>query len=432
MIRADESRVRILAEKRGRPLTDAILAALRVDARAGDPTPTVLAVCPNSEAVVKSSMLAAREAQAPLFFAATLNQVDLDGGYTGWTQHDFVRLARELALEYEYEGPISAGLDHGGPWLKDVQTKEGWSLARAMEGVKKSLAASLEAGYDLLHVDPTVDRSLPKGEPMPIDIVIERTLELIESAEAHRRAKGLPPVSYEVGTEEVHGGLADMNVFRRFLEGLRSGLTEAGLADVWPCFVVGKVGTDLHTTEFDPEVARELVAVAAEYGSFIKGHYSDSVSNPEAYPQAGMGGANVGPEFTEAEYEALQDLVGREETLVGEGKIARASGMMEALTQAVVDSGRWEKWRQPDEEGKAFDELSPERQGWLVRTGCRYIWSQAEVVAARMRLYRNLESAGEKAEEIVLSRIADVMKKYYRAFLLEGTLGLIESRLRAN
>jgi len=133
MIRADESTIRRLAEVSGRPLTDAMLAALRVDTRAGDPTPSVLAVCPNSEAVAKASMLGARDAQAPLFFAATLNQVDLDGGYTGWTQHDFVRLARQLALEYEYEGPIVVGLDHGGPWLKDVQTKEEWSLTRAME-----------------------------------------------------------------------------------------------------------------------------------------------------------------------------------------------------------------------------------------------------------------------------------------------------------
>jgi tagatose-1,6-bisphosphate aldolase non-catalytic subunit AgaZ/GatZ len=290
MIRADESTIRRQAEARGRPLADAILEALREGARAGEPAPAVLAICPNSEAVVKASMMSAKEAEAPLFFAATLNQVDLDGGYTGWTQHDFVRLARELALQYEYEGPIVVGLDHGGPWLKDVQTKEGWSLARAMEGVKQSLAACLDAGYDLLHVDPTVDRSLPKGESMPIEIVIERTLELIQSVEEHRRAKGLPPVSYEVGTEEVHGGLADMNVFRQFLDGLKGGLSERGLSDAWPCFVVGKVGTDLHTTKFDPKVAQQLVAVAGEYGSAMKGHYTDSVANPEAYPQAGMGG----------------------------------------------------------------------------------------------------------------------------------------------
>lgn len=428
MRHADHSMLRAKAAQDRKPLADAILAVLRSFFGEPGQAPTVLAICPNSEAVVKASMVAAKEAGAPLFFAATLNQVDLDGGYTGWTQRDFVRLARELAAEYEYEGPIVVGLDHGGPWLKDVQTREGWPLERAMAGVKESLAACLEAGYDLLHVDPTVDRTLPKGQPMPIEMVIERTLELIEFAETHRRGNGLPPLSYEVGTEEVHGGLADMRVFRRFLDGLKDGLAEAGLADVWPCFVVGKVGTDLHTTEFDPEVARELVAVAAEYGSFIKGHYSDSVSNPDAYPPAGMGGANVGPEFTEAEYEALEELVAREKELAAAGKVAEKSGMMEALKSAVVASGRWEKWRQPEEEGKGFEELSPERQGWLVRTGCRYIWSEPEVVAARKRLYANVEGAGEKGEEVVLRRIADVMRKYYRAFGLEGTVGRIEGR----
>ena len=175
-------------------------------------------------------------------------------------------------------------------------------------------------------------------------------------------------------------------------------------------------------------MARELVAVAAEYGSVIKGHYSDSVSNPEAYPKAGMGGANVGPEFTEAEYEALEELVAREKELAAAEKVAEKSGMMEALKSAVVASGRWEKWRQPEEEGKGFEELSPERQGWLVRTGCRYIWAEPAVTAARKRLYANVEGAGEKGEEVVLRRIADVMRKYYRAFGLEGTVGRIEGR----
>ncbi len=160
MIRADDSAIRRLAELRGLPLADAILRALRGSFAGGGPVPTVLAICPNSEAVVKASMLAAKEAEAPLFFPATLNQVDLDGGYTGWTQEQFVLLARELAAAAGYEGPIVIGLDHGGPWLKDIQTKGRWPLGRAMQGVKDSLEACLEAGYDLLHIDPTVDRTL--------------------------------------------------------------------------------------------------------------------------------------------------------------------------------------------------------------------------------------------------------------------------------
>jgi len=422
MARADDSVIRRTAQERGLPLADAILLGLRERCAERGVVPTVLAICPNSEAVVKAAMVAAREAAAPLFFAATLNQVDVDGGYTGWTQADFVRLAREMAARYGYEGPIVVGLDHGGPWLKDKQTQEGWPLERAMQGVKDSLSACLDAGYDLLHVDPTVDRTLPKGRPMPIELVIERTLELIEHAESHRRGKRLPPVSYEVGTEEVHGGLADMGVFRRFLDGVKQGLARMGMAEVWPCFVVGKVGTDLHTTEFDPAVAQRLAAVAAEYGSVIKGHYTDSVSNPEAYPRAGMGGANVGPEFTEAEYQALEELVQMEEALA----LRSRSGMMAALREAVVASGRWEKWRQPDEQGKSFDELSPERQGWLVRTGCRYIWSEPEVVAARQRLYANVEGG----EARVLRKMAEVMMKYCRAFRLEGTLKRMEGGSR--
>jgi D-tagatose-1,6-bisphosphate aldolase subunit GatZ/KbaZ len=429
MVRADDSSIRREAERLGLPLADVILRALRTVSAEEGPVPTVLAICPNSEAVVKASVMAAREAEAPLFFAATLNQVDLDGGYTGWTQQDFMGLVRRTAEELGYGGPIVVGLDHGGPWLKDVQTREKWPLGRAMQGVKESLAACLDAGYDLLHVDPTVDRTLPKDQPMPIELVVERTLELIEFAESHRRAGGLPPVSYEVGTEEVHGGLADLSVFRRFLDGLKEGLRARGLEDVWPCFVVGKVGTDLHTTKFDPEVARELVGAAAEYGSVIKGHYSDSVSNPEAYPEAGMGGANVGPEFTEAEYEALARLSQREEELASAGAVSGTSGMMAALREAVVASGRWEKWRLAEEEGKGFDGLSAERQGWLVRTGCRYVWAKPEVAAARRKLYASMTDAGEQGEEVVLGAIAEVMRKYYRAFRVGGTVGRIEEQL---
>jgi tagatose-1,6-bisphosphate aldolase non-catalytic subunit AgaZ/GatZ len=82
-----------------------------------------------------------------------------------------------------------------------------------MEEVKRSLVACMKAGYHLLHVDPTVDRTLPSGEAIAIETVVARTVELIEHAERERERLGLPPVSYEVGTEEVHGGLVDHSNF---------------------------------------------------------------------------------------------------------------------------------------------------------------------------------------------------------------------------
>jgi D-tagatose-1,6-bisphosphate aldolase subunit GatZ/KbaZ len=379
---------------------------------------TILAACPNSAAVITASLRAAKRNNAPIKFAATLNQVDLDGGYTGLTPKQFVMTVRQEAKAIHFTGPVIIAIDHGGPWLKDLHNRERWSYEDSMTAVKKSFEAAVEAGYDLIHVDPTIDITLPKGETISIDVVAERTVELIVSTEKFRRARKFPRIAYEVGTEEVHGGLADMKVFNKFLTLLREGLKRNNLSDVWPCFIVGKVGTDLHTTTFDPVVANELAAAASTFGSVIKGHYSDNVTNPEAYPASGMGGANVGPEFTECEYDALMELCKLEEVLLAKEEIAKPSGLKKILWSAVIASQRWKKWLRDDESPDDFYRQSPERQTWLIKTGCRYVWENPEVLAARHLLYRNLEHNDIKAEEIVLSSIEKAMDKYFYKFNL--------------
>ena len=379
---------------------------------------TVFAACPNSMAVIKAAFRAAKRNDAPIYFAATLNQIDCDGGYTGMTQDEFIKTLKFEAEAVNFKGIYIAAIDHGGPWLKDIQHVEHWSTEDAMNGVKKSFEAAIAAGYDLIHVDPTVDINVPKGQIIDIHVVVKRTVELISHAENFRRSHGYAPISYEVGTEEVHGGLADEKTFDTFLTGLKEGLVAAGLDDVWPCFIVGKVGTDLHTTTFDPEVARQLTAKVRPYGSWIKGHYTDDVSNPEEYPLSGMGAANVGPEFTMSEYDALSELEAEEKKFFGEGRVAKLSGMTDTLNSLVHKSGRWKKWLLADEQGKDLYELTPERFSWIVKTCSRYIWQKPEAVAARSVLYANLKRLGIDAEEIVLGRIEHDMDKYFVAFNL--------------
>ncbi|MFZ5942472.1 MAG: class II D-tagatose-bisphosphate aldolase non-catalytic subunit [Bacteroidota bacterium] len=406
------------AADQGLPLMDYILKRMaELKSETGIPR-TIFAACPNSAAVIKASLRAAKRANAPIKFAATLNQVDTDGGYTGLTQKEFVDTIREQCRMLNFTGPVIVAVDHGGPWLKDSHRVEKWPLEKTMNQVKASFEAALDAGYDLIHVDPTVDISLAPGSVIDIDVVAERTLELIAHTENYRKQRKLPRVSYEVGTEEVHGGLADMKVFNRFLTLLKKGLAERGLEDVWPCFIVGKVGTDLHTTFFDPEVAGELTLAAAAYGSYIKGHYSDNVENPEAYPLSGMGAANVGPEFTEREYDGLMELAGVEMHLKLEGKVARVSRILETIRESVIASHRWEKWLAKGESSTDFSANSPERQLWLTKTCARYIWENPEVVAARSRLMNNVENYGINGEEIVLSKIETAMDRYFYRFNL--------------
>lgn len=386
---------------------------------------TLLAACPNSDAVLEAAVKVASESHAPMLFAATLNQVDRDGGYTGWTPASFVARMKEMAAKYECSSPLYPCLDHGGPWLKDAHTRDRLSVEETMAEVKASLTACVEAGYALLHVDPTVDRTLPPGEPLEIDIVVARTVELIAHSEAERERVGGEPVSYEVGTEEVHGGLVDLGAFDRFLAGLQSLLESRGLTHVWPCFVVARVGTDLHTTTFDPESARRSHERVAPLGSLVKGHYTDWVANPADYPANGMGGANVGPEFTATEVTALRELCDREALLFEQSDVLSLSGFWQALKEAVIRSGRWQKWLTAAEGAVGFDELKPARQEWLVATGARYVWTDPHVLAARELLYENLRREIADPNGYVVDCIAENVKTYIEAFNLRGSVSLL-------
>ena len=407
------------------PKTEQLLERIGQLEKATGVRRTIFAACPNSPAVIRASLRAAKRNNAPIYFAATLNQVDCDGGYTGMTQEAFTRTVRFEAERINFTGPVIIAIDHGGPWLKDRQRTEKWSVEDAMNGVKKSFEAAVLAGYDLIHVDPTVDINVPKGQIIDINVVVERTVELINHIEKFRKEKGLAAISYEVGTEEVHGGLADEATFDTFICGLKKGLIGVGLEDVWPCFIVGKVGTDLDTTVFDAKVASRLTSKVRPLGSYIKGHYTDDVANPEEYPLSGMGAANVGPEFTMSEYRALCELEAVEKRLEAESRVAVLSNMRNTLLEAVHASHRWEKWLHEDEQGKDLNELSPQRQDWIVATCCRYIWQQAAPLAARGFLYDNLKRCGIDAESVVLGRIERDMDKYFRAFNLIGLNDLL-------
>jgi len=407
------------------PLMDYILRRNDELAKLDGVNRTIFAACPNSISVIKAALRSAKRWNSPIKFAATLNQVDMDRGYTNLNQQEFVNTIKIEAERLNLNVPVIIAVDHGGPWLKDLHASGKWSFDKTLAAVKKSFEASVEAGYDLIHVDPTIDITLAAGQHINIETVAAHTLDLVEYTENFRLSGGYPRIAFEVGTEEVHGGLADMDTFRKFLRLVKSGLAERGLNYVWPCFVVGKVGTDLHTTTFDPETARQLTKVAREYGSVIKGHYTDGVTNPEAYPLSGMGAANIGPEFTITEYNGIVELEKLEIKYFAESKIARCSDIGLILKKAVVQSGRWKKWLQPGENAENFGNLAVERQEWLISTGCRYIWQNAEVLAARAHLYYNLESHGILAEEIVLSNIECAMDKYFSAFNLKNLNDLL-------
>src|SRR5687768_15772603 len=100
------------------PLRDVVARMIRLR-QEGKAQLTLLAICPNSVAVLEAAVRVASECDAPMLFAATLNQVDRDGGYTGWTPASFCEQLDAFAARYRCRQAIYPCLDHGGPWLKD-------------------------------------------------------------------------------------------------------------------------------------------------------------------------------------------------------------------------------------------------------------------------------------------------------------------------
>lgn len=139
----------------------------------------------------------------------------------------------------------------------------------------------------------------------------------------------------------AHGGITGPEILDKFLRSLKRAflreLESRGIRDVWPCFVVADVGTNLlPENSFDRRMAERLVMIARRYSSFLKGHYTDYVRNPDAYPLAGMGGANISSECAHTEYFSLKKLGELEEELHEKSMVKSPS----RIDKMIVMSGR--------------------------------------------------------------------------------------------
>ena len=222
----------------------------------------LLGVGPMSENLVETCIELAKEKDFPLMFIASRNQIDLKkfgGGYVGgWDQFDFADRIKKIAKKYDFQDYYLCR-DHGGPWQRDEERNAHLPLEEAMEIAKESYSADIEAGFDLLMIDPTKDPFV-MGKVVDIEFVLEKTVELIDYCEKKRNELRRPPIAYEVGTEETNGGLTESDSYDDFLSKLNNTLDARGLPR--PIFAVGQTGTLVKSTMqagyFDCLKAKEL------------------------------------------------------------------------------------------------------------------------------------------------------------------------------
>ena len=118
---------------------------------------TLLGVGPMSKNCVDASIELADEFKAPIMLIASRRQIDSEqfgGGYVeNWTTQQF----SEYVLSKDFDRNIILARDHGGPWQNELEKTKKLSLKDAMKSAKDSYRSDIDAGFQLLHIDPSVD-----------------------------------------------------------------------------------------------------------------------------------------------------------------------------------------------------------------------------------------------------------------------------------
>lgn len=390
---------------------------------------TMIGIGPMSHTLIKASMLLAKEKDFPLMFIASRNQVDADelgGGYVcNWDQKRFAEAIAQVAKENNFDGLYYLCRDHGGPWQRDNERNAHLPEKEAMELGKKSYKYDLENGFDLLHIDPTKDPYIV-GKVIDMNVNINRTIELIETAENERKAMGLPSVSYEVGTEETNGGLTSSENYEAFIKKLNEKLDEKNLPH--PAFIVGNTGTLTRLTEnvghVDPASCKNLSAIAKKYHVGLKEHNGDYLDDVILlqHPAWGVTAMNVAPEFGTVETQAYLKLSEVEDSLYAEGLISDKSNIALVLTTEAVKSGRWKKWMVDGKDKLSIEEILEDKElsRLITEISGHYTFNNPLVKAEIAKLYDNLSQSGIDGERYVVNKIKDSIDNYVKAFNLEG------------
>lgn len=346
---------------------------------------TLLGVGPMSVNCVDASIELANEHEIPLLMVASRRQIDSEdfgGGYVNnWTTAQFA----QYVIDRDKKGKIILERDHGGPWQNTKEIEAGLSLRRAMESAKASYRADIEAGFQIVHIDPSVDIY---GAP-DVDDVLDRIFELYEYCWSHAQ-KLQKEIIFEIGTEEQSGSTNTQEELDYTLRTVKRFCSKNNFPQ--PTFVVVQCGTRTKETrnvgsfdapvrvadELPPEIQLpKMIEICNKFGIFMKEHNADYLSDAalQWHPRLGIHAANIAPEFGVAESRALVSILESN----GQKKAA------EEFLKASYDSKKWEKWMV--ENTKATD------RDRAIISG-HYVFSKPKVVELLAAANQNLKGKG--------------------------------------
>lgn len=300
---------------------------------------TLLGIGSISTNITNAAIDIANETDIPIMLIASRRQIDskyIQRGYVNnWSTEEFASYVRNR----QKKDNIILARDHGGPWQNNIEITNKLSLKDAMKSAKESYLQDIEAGFDILHIDPSIDIY----EQLSFDKIFERLVELYEfcSQEALAQKKN---IEFEIGTEEQMIHINSLLDFKSMLYRVKSHCEISGLKT--PLFIVSQIGTKVMETknigllnQADKNLLNEikmLCSAAKENRFYVKVHNTDYL-NPQIlkdFPEMKINAANVAPEFGVCETNNFLKLL-EENYLIS---------LENEFLDLAYNSKKWEKW----------------------------------------------------------------------------------------
>jgi hypothetical protein len=257
------------------------------------------------------------EKSRPLMLIASRNQIDRDSGYV-MTTEQFARRVNPVKSQY-----TKICRDHCGPYFLD--SEKSLDLNSAVEATKKTIAADIENGFDLIHIDTSRCQNTYRVAEKLIDFCLKLN----------------PNIAFEFGTEENIGIETSISKYSDSIK----------FAKQFPNmqFVVAQTGSlvmeDRQVGEVKFDVVEQLVAIANQAGIRLKEHNADylTAEQVQSRSRVGVHALNIAPQLGVIETKTVLNLA-------NEFDIDTAD-----YSNTVLASNKWRKWHiNGDDAAKVF------------------------------------------------------------------------------
>ena len=341
---------------------------------------TVLAVGPMSKNCIDATIEVAQLRNIPIQFIPSRRQIessDAGSGYVNnWSTEIFSRYVKNKDLKKN----LFLARDHGGPWQNNFEKDKFKEYKDALKSSLESFKVDILSDFDFLHIDTSID----VNQNIDSEEAANRACELLYLCEEFAKKEN-KTLNYEIGTELQGEGVNDIGEVENNLKIINSFCDKNKIQK--PFFYVIQNGAKVlemenvgifesnaiedFTVEFDN--IKKINKLCNDFGIFSKAHNSDYLSEKFAtlYPELGINGANIAPEFGVIETTTYIEIFD-EYNLKSE---------KDMFLKIAYDSKKWEKWLKPNSSISDYEKA-------LIAG--HYVFSDTQFLELKSKVARNV------------------------------------------